>query len=79
MNIKFMKGTKELLKKLKFKNEVSIETNWISLYVNGDNLTLFDSFGIEYIPKWIKKFIGNKNITTNIIYRIKANDSIMCG
>ena len=51
MNIKFMKGTKELLKKLKFKNEVSIETNWISLYVNGDNLTLFDSFGIEYIPK----------------------------
>ena len=74
-----MKGTKELLKKLKFKNEVSIETNWISLYVNGDNLTLFDSFGIEYIPKGIKKFIGNKNITTNIIYRIKANDSIMCG
>ena len=74
-----MKGTKELLKKLKFKNEVSIETNWISLYVNGDNLTLFDSFGIECIPKGIKKFIGNKNITTNIIYRIKANDSIMCG
>ena len=47
--------------------------------MNGDNLTQFDSFGIEYIPKGIEKFIGNKNITTNIIYRIKANDSIMCG
>ena len=28
--------------------------------------------------KEMKKFIGNKNITTNI-YRIQAYDSIMCG
>ena len=28
--------------------------------------------------KEIKKFIGNKNIITNI-YRIQAYDSIMCG
>ena len=33
---------------------------------------------VEYISKEIKKIIGNKNITTNI-YRILANDSIMCG
>ena len=46
--------------------------------MNGDNVTYFDSFGVEYIPKEIKKFISNKNIKTNI-YRIKANDSIMCG
>ena len=26
----------------------------------------FDSFGVEYIVKEIKKFIGNKNITTKI-------------
>ena len=38
----------------------------------------FDSFGIEHIPKEIKKFISNKNIKTNI-FRIKANNSIMCG
>ena len=38
----------------------------------------FDSFGVEYIPKEIKKFKGNKNILTNI-YRIQAYDSIMCG
>ena len=42
------------------------------------NVTYFDSFGVKYIPKEIKKFIGNKNIITNI-YRIQAYDSIMCG
>ena len=36
---------------------------WMTLYVNGDNVTYFDSFGVEYIPKEIKKFIFNKNIT----------------
>ena len=54
------------------------ETNWIALYVNGDNVTYFDSFKVEHIPKEIEKLITNKNITTNI-YRIQANDSIMCG
>ena len=38
----------------------------------------FDSFVVEHIPKEIKKFIGNKNIKTNI-FRIQANNSIMCG
>ena len=38
----------------------------------------FDSFGVEHIPKEIKTFIGNKNIKANI-YRIQANNSIMCG
>ena len=36
------------------------------------------SFEVEHIPKEIKKFIGNKNIITNIC-RIQAYDSIMCG
>ena len=56
----------------------SIGTHWIALYVNAENVTYFDSFGVEHIPKEIKKFIGNKNIITNI-YRIQAYDSIMCG
>ena len=48
------------------------------MYVNGDNNVIYvDSYGIELIPKEIKKFIGNRNITTNI-YRSQAYDSIMC-
>ena len=48
------------------------------MHINDKNLTYFDSFGVEYIPKKIRKFVGKKNITTNI-YRIQAYDSIMCG
>ena len=40
----------------------SIRTHWIALYVNAENITYFDSFGVEHIPKEIRKFIGNKNI-----------------
>ena len=46
--------------------------------MNGNNIIYFDSLGVEHIPKEIKKFIGNKNIITNI-YRIQEYDSIMCG
>ena len=31
----------------------SIATHWIVLYVNDNNLTYFDSFGIKHIPKEI--------------------------
>ena len=48
------------------------------MYVHHDNVTYFDSFGVEHIPKEIKAFINNKNIKTNI-FRIQAYDSIMCG
>ena len=48
------------------------------MYVNDNIVTYFDSFRVEHIPKEIKKFIGNKNIITNI-YRTQAFDSIMCG
>ena len=55
----------------------SIRTHWIALYVNAENVTYFDGFGVEDIPKEIRKFIGNKNIITNI-YRIQTYNSIMC-
>ena len=29
----------------------SIGTHWIALYVNDNNLTYFDSFRVEHIPK----------------------------
>ena len=54
-----------------------IGTHWIALYVKNNDITYFDSFGVEHIPKEIKKFIDNKNIIANI-FRIQAYDSIMC-
>ena len=48
------------------------------MYVNAKNVTYFESFGVENIPKEIEKFIGNKNITTNI-YKMQAYNSIICG
>ena len=41
--------------------------------MNGDNVTYFDSFGVEYFPKEMKKIIINKNIIANV-YRIQTND-----
>ena len=52
--------------------------HWISLYVNAEIVTYFESCGVEYIPKEIKKLIRNKNIITNI-YRKQAYNLIMCG
>ena len=43
-----------------------------------NEVTYFDNFGVEHIPEKIKNFISNKNIKTSI-YRVQANDSIMCG
>ena len=42
-----------------------VVTNWVT-YVNGDKITYCDSFGVERIPKDIKKFIDKKNVITNI-------------
>ena len=62
----------------------SIGTQWKVLYVNDNNgnasydATYFDSFGVEHIPKEIKKFIGTKNDISNI-YALPAYDSITCG
>ena len=55
-----------------------IGTHWVALWVNINNVTYFDSFGVEHIPKEIKRFVKNKNVKTNI-FRIQAYDSIMCG
>ena len=54
----------------------SIGTHWIALYVTAENVRFFDSFGAEYIPEEIRKFVG-KNIITNI-YKIQAFNSTKC-
>ena len=38
----------------------------------------FDSFGVEHVLKEIKRFIGHKDIKTNI-FRIQTYNSIICG
>ena len=57
------------------------------MYANNDDVTYFDSFGVEHFPKEIKAFINRSlsivllppfRVTTNI-YRIQAKDSIICG
>ena len=48
----------------------------VALWINNNNVTYFDSFGVEHIPKEIMKFIKNRNMKTNI-FRIQAYDSIM--
>ena len=55
-----------------------IATHWIALYVVNNDVTYFDSFGVEHSKKKIKTFFSNKNIKTNI-FRIQAYDSIMYG
>ena len=55
-----------------------IGTHWVALYVNNNDITYFDSFGVEHIPEEIETVIKNKNIKTKI-FRIQAYDSIMCG
>ena len=64
-----------------------IETHWVALYVGGaspkdvnnNNVTYFDSFSVEHIPKEIKAFIDCSLSTTTNIFRIQAYDSMMCG
>ena len=56
-----------------------IGTHWVALYMSNNDVTYFDSFGVEHIPKEIKAFIDRSlSITTNI-FRIQGYDSIMCG
>ena len=57
-----------------------IGTYWIALYVNAKNGTYFDSFGVEHIPKEIKKSIKrsiNKFTIVTNIFRIQAYDSVV--
>ena len=48
------------------------------MYALHNYVTYFDSFGVEHIPKEIKKFTDNSLILRNI-FRRKTYDSIMYG
>ena len=57
---------------------LDVGAHWIALYVKNNEVIYFDSFGVDHVPKEIKRFIGHKNTKTNI-FRIQADNSIMCG
>ena len=48
------------------------------MYVKNNDITYFDSFEVEHIPKEVKAFIKNRNVKKNI-FRIQAYDLVMCG
>ena len=37
-----------------------IGTHWVALWVSNNDVTYFDSFGVEHILKEIKEFVKNK-------------------
>ena len=43
-----------------------IGTQWIALYALNNNVTYFDSFGVEHIPEEIKIFTDKSIVVTNI-------------
>ena len=47
--------------------------------MDNNNVTYFDSFGVEHIAKEIKEFIGRYLFIITNIFRIQAYDSVMCG
>ena len=55
-----------------------VGTHWIVLHAKNNEVIYFDSFGVQHFSKEIKRFIGHKDIKTNI-FRIQAYNSIMCG
>ena len=47
---------------INFDEYSDIGTHWVALYVQNNDVTYFDSFGVDHIPKEIRTFISNKDI-----------------
>ena len=71
-----MKNNKSLI--YNTNNSDKISGHWCSLSRTNNNIFIFDSFGIGYIPNNIYKIYKNFNIITNI-YRIQDINSNLCG
>ena len=50
---------------INFEEYPDIGNHWVTLYVNSNDVTYFNSFGVEHIPKEIKTFIHNKKHLKN--------------
>ena len=74
--ISLIENNKSLIFNLQNSNQGG--SHWIALSRNNNNVFIFDSFGIGYIPKNIYEICKNFNIITNI-YRIQNINSNLCG
>ena len=77
LKIIFLKKIKDGAYAINLDEYEDVGKHWIALYSSNIEIIYFDCFGVEHNPKEIKKFIGHKNIKTNI-FRIQANNSIIC-
>ena len=71
-----IENNKSIIFNLQNSNEPG--SHWIALTRNNNNIFIFDSFGIGYIPKNIYDIYKNFNIITNL-YRIQDINSNLCG
>ena len=72
------KTTKDEAYVINLDEYADVGTDWSALFQNKNEIIYFDSFGVEHVPEEIKEFVGNKIITANI-FRVEANNSLMCG
>ena len=49
----------------------------VSLFIDRNTASYFDSFGIEYIPQEVINKIRDNSVTHNI-FGIQGNDSVIC-
>ena len=50
-----------------------VDTHWITLFCNRNEIVYFDSFGVDNVPEEIKEFIWNKNIKANT-FRVRFSN-----
>ena len=74
--IPLIKNNKSLIFNLE--NSDKKGSHWVSLSRKNNNIFIFDSFGVGYIPNNLYKIYKNYNIITNI-YRIQDINSNLCG
>ena len=49
-------------------------THWIALYALNNNITYFDVFGVERIPKEIKKFVDKSTVVITLLIFFSPNN-----
>ena len=74
--IPLIEDNKSLIFNLQNSNEKG--SHWIALSRKDNNIFMFDSFAVSYIPKNIYDIYKKFNIITNI-YRIQHINSNLCG
>ena len=74
----YLKKIKDRAYVINLDEYTEVGTHGIDLFCDRNEIVYCNSFGVEHVPEEIKEFVGNKNIKSNI-FRVQANDSVMCG